>query len=75
MIGQYLPNNNETATLSFRQKFYQLNSPFLSLPTEYTVHSSPCQSVYPQQLLGSTEPTTAQVQRSAQPWTGADMST
>jgi hypothetical protein len=26
MIGQYLPNNNETATVAFRQKFYQLNS-------------------------------------------------
>jgi hypothetical protein len=27
MIGQYLPNNNETATVAFRQKFCQLNSP------------------------------------------------
>jgi hypothetical protein len=27
MIGQYLPNNNETATVAFRQKNYQLNSP------------------------------------------------
>jgi hypothetical protein len=27
MIGQYLPNNNETATVTSRQKFYQLNSP------------------------------------------------
>jgi hypothetical protein len=26
MIGQYLPNNNETATVAFRQKFCQLNS-------------------------------------------------
>jgi hypothetical protein len=32
MIGQYLPNNNKTATVMFRQKFYQLNSLlFLSL--------------------------------------------
>jgi hypothetical protein len=28
MIGQYLPNNNETATVAFRQKFCQLNSPY-----------------------------------------------
>jgi hypothetical protein len=27
MIEQYLPNNNETATITFRQNFYQLNSP------------------------------------------------
>jgi hypothetical protein len=27
MIGQYLPNNNETAIVAFRQKFCQLNSP------------------------------------------------
>jgi hypothetical protein len=27
MIGQYLPNNNETVTVAFRQKFCQLNSP------------------------------------------------
>jgi hypothetical protein len=27
MIGQYLPNNNETATVAFRQKIYRLNSP------------------------------------------------
>jgi hypothetical protein len=26
MIGQYLPNNNETATVAFRQKICQLNS-------------------------------------------------
>jgi hypothetical protein len=26
MIGQYLSNNNETATVAFRQKNYQLNS-------------------------------------------------
>jgi hypothetical protein len=29
MIGQYFPNNNETVTVSFRQKFYQLNSPLV----------------------------------------------
>jgi hypothetical protein len=29
MIGQYLQNNNETDTVAFRQKFYQLNSPLL----------------------------------------------
>jgi hypothetical protein len=27
MIGQYLPNNNENATVAFRQKICQLNSP------------------------------------------------
>jgi hypothetical protein len=27
MIGQYLPNNNEIATVAFRQNFCQLNSP------------------------------------------------
>jgi hypothetical protein len=27
MIGQYLPNNNETAKVAFRQKICQLNSP------------------------------------------------
>jgi hypothetical protein len=27
MIGQYLPNNNETVTVAFHQKNYQLNSP------------------------------------------------
>jgi hypothetical protein len=27
MIGQYLSNNNETATVAFRQKICQLNSP------------------------------------------------
>jgi hypothetical protein len=27
MTGQYLPNNNKTATVAFRQKFCQLNSP------------------------------------------------
>jgi hypothetical protein len=26
MIGQYLPDNNETATVAFRQNFCQLNS-------------------------------------------------
>jgi hypothetical protein len=26
MIEQYLPNNNETATVEFRQKICQLNS-------------------------------------------------
>jgi hypothetical protein len=32
MIGQYLPNNNKTATVMFRQKIYQLNRLlFLSL--------------------------------------------
>jgi hypothetical protein len=30
MIGQYLPNNNETATVAFHQKFCQLNSPLVS---------------------------------------------
>jgi hypothetical protein len=30
MIGQYLPNNNETATVAFRQKFCQLNNPYMS---------------------------------------------
>jgi hypothetical protein len=29
MIGQYLPNNNETATVAFRQKFCQLNNPLV----------------------------------------------
>jgi hypothetical protein len=29
MIRQYLPNNNETATVAFRQKFCQLNSPLV----------------------------------------------
>jgi hypothetical protein len=29
MIGQYLPNNNETTTVAFRQKFCQLNSPIV----------------------------------------------
>jgi hypothetical protein len=29
MIEQYLPNNNETATVAFRQKFCQLNSPLV----------------------------------------------
>jgi hypothetical protein len=28
MIGQYLPNNNETAIVAFRQKFRQLNNPW-----------------------------------------------
>jgi hypothetical protein len=32
MIGQYLPNNNETARVAFRQKFCQLNSPFIQVP-------------------------------------------
>jgi hypothetical protein len=27
MIGQYLPNNNETVTVAFHQKNYQLNIP------------------------------------------------
>jgi hypothetical protein len=31
MIGQYLPNNHETATVAFRQKFCQLNSLYISL--------------------------------------------
>jgi hypothetical protein len=26
MIGQYSPNNNKTATIAFRSKFYQINS-------------------------------------------------
>jgi hypothetical protein len=29
MIRQYLPNNNETAAVAFRQKFCQLNSPYV----------------------------------------------
>jgi hypothetical protein len=29
MIEQYLPNNNETATVAFRQKFCQLNRPYV----------------------------------------------
>jgi hypothetical protein len=36
MIGQYLPNNNETATVAFRQKFCQLNS-LLVLVTEHEI--------------------------------------
>jgi hypothetical protein len=35
MIRQYLPNNNETTTVAFRQKFCQLNSlksSWLALP-------------------------------------------
>jgi hypothetical protein len=36
MIGQYLPNNNETATVAFRQKFCQLNSPLACGPTQTT---------------------------------------
>jgi hypothetical protein len=31
MIGQYLPNNNETVTVTFRQNFCQLNSPSASI--------------------------------------------
>jgi hypothetical protein len=31
MIGQYLLNNNETATVGFRQKFYQLNNPLIKI--------------------------------------------
>jgi hypothetical protein len=30
MIEQYLPNNNKTATVAFRQKIYQLNSPLMN---------------------------------------------
>jgi hypothetical protein len=38
MIGQYLPNNNETATVAFRQKFCQLNSLIASgMPVEILV--------------------------------------
>jgi hypothetical protein len=29
MIEQYLPNNNETATVAFRQKICQLNIPLV----------------------------------------------
>jgi hypothetical protein len=35
MIGQYLPNNNETATVAFRQKFCQLNSLTLPLTSQH----------------------------------------
>jgi hypothetical protein len=40
MIGQYLPNNNETVTVTFRQKFCQLNSPDCNCnqPIRYAVH-------------------------------------
>jgi hypothetical protein len=31
MIGQYLPNNNETATIAFHQKICQLNSLVVAL--------------------------------------------
>jgi hypothetical protein len=34
MIGQYLPNNNETATVAFRQKICQLNGPLYDLLRE-----------------------------------------
>jgi hypothetical protein len=36
MIGQYLPNNNETATVAFRQKFCQLNSLIVMLQSCHT---------------------------------------
>jgi hypothetical protein len=31
MIEQYLPNNNETTTGAFRQKFCQLNNPVAAI--------------------------------------------
>jgi hypothetical protein len=36
MIGQYLSNNNETATIAFRQKICPLNSPLAMTTIEQT---------------------------------------
>jgi hypothetical protein len=41
MIGQYLPNNNETATVAFRQKFCQLNSPLAKGDENWTNVNTP----------------------------------
>jgi hypothetical protein len=41
MIGQYLPNNNETATVAFRQKFCQLNSPLVATLAPWLAPGSP----------------------------------
>jgi hypothetical protein len=46
MIGQYLPNNNETATVAFRQKFCQLNSP-LGLFGAISSNTIPVRSLVP----------------------------
>jgi hypothetical protein len=43
MIRQYLPNNNETATVTFRQKFCQLNS--LTVKVTVDVASGPANRV------------------------------
>jgi hypothetical protein len=40
MIGQYLPNNNETVTVAFRQKFCQLNSPLSNLQENGIIYLS-----------------------------------
>jgi hypothetical protein len=39
MIGQYLPNNNETATVAFRQKFCQLNSLLAKISSQIILFS------------------------------------
>jgi hypothetical protein len=36
MIGKYLPNNNKTATVAFRQKFCQLKQPLNISPMAHT---------------------------------------
>jgi hypothetical protein len=47
MIGQYLPNNNETATVAFRQKICQLNSPqFIWFNGPAPGSGSPCSTMY-----------------------------
>jgi hypothetical protein len=45
MIGQYLPNNNETATVAFRQKFCQVNSPLYRVCARTSVLHGWCRPV------------------------------
>jgi hypothetical protein len=52
MIGQYLPNNNETTAVAFRQKIYQLNSHLEWLPCYCSLVQS---SIYAIQSLASLQ--------------------
>jgi hypothetical protein len=54
MIGQYLPNNNETATVAFRQKFCQLNSLQLVLPDLLDGHLATAAAEEGQAVVGTT---------------------
>jgi hypothetical protein len=63
MIGQYLPNNNETVTVAFRQKFCQLNRPWIHQDGMASLETTRSAISNCQMLTGSPWTTTTLWQR------------